>query len=151
MRPLVCGRGASLSDRPPLYLCIHGHFYQPPRENPWLEAVEVQDSAAPYHDWNERITRECYAPNSRARVLDGDGKIINLLNNYAWMSFNFGPTLLAWIDEHAPEVVRGIVEADRLSQKRRQGHGNALAQVYNHAIMPLAHARDKRTQVQWGI
>jgi alpha-amylase/alpha-mannosidase (GH57 family) len=135
----------------PKYICIHGHFYQPPRENPWLDTVEVQDSAAPYHDWNERITRECYAPNTRARLLDGQGKIINLLNNYAWMSFNFGPTLLSWLQKSAPEVLGGIVEADRISRERRHGHGNALAQVYNHIIMPLASEHDKRTQVLWGI
>src|SRR2546430_4002042 len=135
----------------PRYLCIHGHFYQPPRENPWLEAVEVQDSARPYHDWNERITRECYGPNSRARLLDQPGKIIDLINNYAWMSFNFGPTLLAWMEQGAPDVLQGIVEGDRLSRGRRHGHGNALAQVYNHVIMPLAGARDQLTQVRWGI
>jgi alpha-amylase/alpha-mannosidase (GH57 family) len=135
----------------PRYLCIHGHFYQPPRENPWLEAVEVQDSAAPYHDWNERITRECYAPNSRSRLIDNEGKILGLLNNYAWMSFNFGPTLLEWLADAAPDVLKGIVEGDRLSCERRGGHGNALAQVYNHVIMPLASERDKRTQVLWGI
>ena len=135
----------------PRYLCIHGHFYQPPRENPWLEAVEIQDSAAPYHDWNDRITRECYAPNSRARIVDSSGKIISLLNNYAWMSFNFGPTLLDWMAEAAPDVLRNIIEGDRLSCLRRNGHGNALAQVYNHVIMPLASDRDKETQVHWGI
>jgi alpha-amylase/alpha-mannosidase (GH57 family) len=136
---------------PRRYLCIHGHFYQPPRENPWLGAVEVQDSAAPYHDWNERVTQECYAPNTRARLLDGSGRIVNLLNNYAWISFNFGPTLLQWMDEAAPEVLAGLVEADRLSQDRRGGHGNALAQVYNHVILPLASLRDRQTQVLWGI
>lgn len=135
----------------PRYICIHGHFYQPPRENPWIDVVEVQDSAAPYHDWNERITRECYAPNTRSRLLDPQGKIINLMNNYAWMSFNFGPTLLSWMASEAPWVLAGIVEADRLSAERRGGHGNALAQVYNHVIMPLASAHDKRTQVRWGI
>ena len=93
------------------YVCIHGHFYQPPRENPWLEAVEIQDSASPFHDWNERITRECYGPNSRARLLDKQGKIVDLINNYAWMSFNFGPTLLAWMQDAAPEVLQGIIEA----------------------------------------
>ncbi len=135
----------------PRYVTIHGHFYQPPRENPWLEAVEVQDSAAPYHDWNERVTRECYAPNSRARLLGADSKIAGLINNYAWMSFNFGPTLLDWMEEGAPEVLHGIVEGDRLSRGRRRGHGNALAQVYNHVIMPLATPRDRRTQVRWGV
>src|ERR1043166_9105846 len=97
------------------YVCIHGHFYQPPRENPWLEAVELQDSAAPAHDWNERITRECYGPNSRSRLVDSQGRILDLLNNYAWMSFNFGPTLLAWMHQAAPQVLRGIVEGDQLS------------------------------------
>ncbi len=135
----------------PRYLCIHGHFYQPPRENPWLDVVEVQDSAAPFHDWNERITRECYAPNTRARLLDSKGKIINLINNYAWISFNFGPTLLSWMDDHEPGALRDIIEADRVSAQRRGGHGNALAQVYNHMILPLAGERDKRTQVLWGL
>jgi alpha-amylase/alpha-mannosidase (GH57 family) len=135
----------------PRYVCIHGHFYQPPRENPWLEAVEEQDSAAPFHDWNERVTRECYGPNSRSRLTDGSGKIIGLSNNYTRMSFNFGPTLLAWMAEEAPDVLRGIIEGDRLSRERRRGHGNAIAQVYNHVIMPLASARDKRTEVLWGV
>ena len=135
----------------PRYICIHGHFYQPPRENPWLGVVEVEDSAAPFHDWNERITRECYAPNTRARLLDHDGRMIKLVNNFAWMSFNFGPTLQQWLAEHAPDVHRGIVEADQVSQGRRGGHGNALAQVYNHLIMPLASKHDKETQVVWGI
>jgi alpha-amylase/alpha-mannosidase (GH57 family) len=135
----------------PRYICVHGHFYQPPRENPWLEAVEVQDSASPFHDWNERITRECYGPNSRARLVDQSGKIIDLINNYAWMSYNFGPTLLAWLEQGAPEVLQGIVEGDRVSRERRHGHGNALAQVYNHIIMPLASPHDQRTQVLWGI
>jgi alpha-amylase/alpha-mannosidase (GH57 family) len=133
------------------YICIHGHFYQPPRENPWLEAVEVQDSAYPYHDWNERITAECYGPNSAARILDGDGRILQIINNYARMSFNFGPTLLAWLAEQAPAVYRTILDADRESQERYSGHGSALAQAYNHMILPLANARDKRTQVLWGL
>ena len=133
------------------FICIHGHFYQPPRENPWLEAVEIQDSAHPYHDWNERITAECYAPNSAARLFDGEGRIRDIVSNYARISFNFGPTLLAWMEESAPDVYRAILEADRLSNAWRSGHGNALAQVYNHIIMPLANRRDKRTQVIWGI
>lgn len=140
-----------MTAKPPRYLCIHGHFYQPPRENPWLEAVEVQDSAAPDHDWNARITRECYAPNGRSRIVDNQLKILHLLDNYAWMSFNFGPTLLAWMQECAPQVLRGIIEGDRVSRERRRGHGNAIAQPYNHMIMPLASAADKRTQVRWGI
>ena len=133
------------------YICIHGHFYQPPRENPWLEAIELQDSAYPYHDWNERITAECYAPNSVARIVDGDNRIIKLINNYARISFNFGPTLLSWLEAKAPDVYEAILDADRDSQQRFSGHGSALAQVYNHVIMPLANSRDRKTQIRWGI
>ena len=133
------------------YVCVHGHFYQPPRENPWLEAVEIQDSAAPYHDWNERITAECYASNSASRVLDGEGRVVDIVSNYAKMSFNFGPTVLSWMEHGAPEVYRAILEADRQSLEWRSGHGAAIAQVYNHIIMPLANSRDKRTQIIWGI
>jgi len=133
------------------YVCIHGHFYQPPRENPWLECVESQDSAHPYHDWNERITAECYGPNARARILDADGRIVRIVNNYSRISFNFGPTLLSWLQAKAPEVYAGIIEADRLSLKRYSGHGSALAQAHSHAILPLSSARDKRTEILWGI
>ncbi|MGH7816498.1 MAG: DUF3536 domain-containing protein [Candidatus Binatia bacterium] len=133
------------------YLCIHGHFYQPPRENPWLEAIELQDSAYPYHDWNERIAAECYAPNSVARILDGHNHIVKLINNYAKISFNFGPTLLSWLEAKAPEVYAAILAADKESQKKFSGHGSALAQVYNHVIMPLANRRDRVTQIRWGI
>ncbi|MEJ8757295.1 DUF3536 domain-containing protein [Pontibacter sp. H259] len=133
------------------YICIHGHFYQPPRENPWLNEVELQESAAPYHDWNERITDECYARNSASRILDNEGTIVDILNNYAWMSFNFGPTLLEWMEKKAPETYQAILAADKESQQRFSGHGSALAQVYNHMIMPLANERDKHTQVIWGI
>jgi alpha-amylase/alpha-mannosidase (GH57 family) len=132
-------------------ICIHGHFYQPPRENPWLEEVELQDSAYPYHDWNERITAECYAPNAASRILAADKSITEIVNNYSRISFNFGPTLMSWMARHAKEVHAAIVEADRESRKRFSGHGAAIAQVYNHLIMPLANARDKRTQVVWGI
>jgi alpha-amylase/alpha-mannosidase (GH57 family) len=133
------------------YLCIHGHFYQPPRENPWLEFVEYQDSAKPYHDWNERITRECYGPNARARVHDQEGHIKKLVNNYERMSFNFGPTLLSWLEKAHPWIYDQILAADLASRDRYQGHGNALAQVYNHIIMPLACRRDKLTQIRWGL
>ncbi len=133
------------------YLCIHGHFYQPPRENPWFEAIELQDSAFPYHDWNERITAECYAPNATARVLDGDGRIVDIVNNYSRISFNFGPTLLAWMEDNAPDVLAAVVEADKQSCHRFSGHGSALAQAYNHMILPLANRRDRVTQVLWGI
>jgi len=133
------------------HICIHGHFYQPPRENPWLEAIELQDSAYPYHDWNERITAECYAPNSASRILDSDNQIEQIVSNYSRISFNFGPTLLAWMAEHATPVYRSVIEADQESRKKFSGHGSALAQAYNHMIMPLANRRDKRTQVLWGI
>jgi alpha-amylase/alpha-mannosidase (GH57 family) len=133
------------------YICIHGHFYQPPRENPWLEDIELQDSAYPYHDWNERIAAECYAPNTVSRILDGEGHITGLTNNYARMSFNFGPTLLGWMADKAPEIYEGILAADRQSRQQFSGHGSALAQAYNHMIMPLAHRRDKYTQVLWGL
>ncbi len=132
-------------------VCIHGHFYQPPRENPWLEAIELQDSAYPYHDWNERITAECYAPNATARILDEDKRIRKIVNNYSWMSFNFGPTLLSWLEARSPRVYRAILEADAESRKRFSGHGSAIAQVYNHMIMPLANTRDRVTQVRWGL
>jgi alpha-amylase/alpha-mannosidase (GH57 family) len=133
------------------YICIHNHFYQPPRENPWLEAIELQDSAYPYHDWNERITAECYAPNSASRILDGEDRITDIVNNYSLISFNFGPTLLSWLETMAPAVYRAILQADRESHDRLSGHGSALSQAYNHMIMPLANSRDKRTQVIWGI
>ena len=133
------------------YLCVHSHCYQPPRENPWLETIELQDSAYPYHDWNERIMAECYAPNMAARILGPDQRILAIVNNYANTSFNFGPTLLSWMKDKAPEGYAGILEADDLSSRRFSGHGSAMAQCYNHIIMPLANARDKYTQVYWGI
>jgi len=133
------------------FVCIHGHFYQPPRENPWLEEVETEDSAYPYHDWNERITAECYAPNAASRILDSDKRIIDIVNNYSRISFNFGPTLLTWLEHNRPDVYSSILEADRDSIQRFSGHGSAIAQAYNHMIMPLASSRDKRTQVIWGI
>jgi len=133
------------------YVCVHAHFYQPPRENPWLEVVEPERSAAPYHDWNARITAECYGPNGAARVQDSEGRVRAIRNNYASISFNFGPTLLAWMVEEAPEAYARVLAADRESVGRFGGHGSALAQPYNHMIMPLATARDRRTQVAWGI
>ncbi|WP_353072972.1 DUF3536 domain-containing protein [Tunturiibacter gelidoferens] len=135
----------------PRFVCIHGHFYQPPRENPWLETVEVQDSAAPYHDWNDRITAECYAPNGASRITNKQDEIIRIMNNYARMSFNFGPTLLSWLQDKAPRTYRMIVDADKFSAQRYSGHGSAVAQVYNHLIMPLANRRDALTQIRWGI
>ncbi len=133
------------------YICIHGHFYQPPRENAWLEVIELQDSAYPFHDWNERITHECYRPNGFSRILDSEDSIINIVNNYERISFNFGPTLLQWMEVYANDAYQAILEADKNSVKKFNGHGNAIAQVYNHIIMPLANRRDKETQVIWGI
>ncbi len=133
------------------YVCVHGHFYQPPRENAWLQKVELQEGAFPFHDWNEKINFECYAPNAAARILDGNEKIRRIVNNYARISFNFGPTLLSWLEQSDPVTYEKILEADRQSQKHFGGHGSAMAQVYNHLIMPLANAHDKETQVKWGI
>ncbi len=133
------------------YICLHVHFYQPPRENPWLEAIELQDSAYPFHDWNERITRECYAPNAAARLVDGEGRIMRIVNNYAKISFTFGPILMAWLAQNSPQVYQAILNADKESQNNFSGHGSALAQPYVHMILPLANWRDKYTQVYWGV
>ena len=136
------------------YLCIHGHFYQPPRENAWLEKIEIQPSAFPYHDWNERITRESYYPNASSRVyLTIKGKIIDIVNNYSKISFNFGPTVLSWMEQHAPTTyLRRFLILTRKAWATFGGHGSAVAQVYNHLIMPLANRRDKETQIiVWGI
>lgn len=132
-------------------ICVHGHFYQPPRENPWLEAIELQDSAYPYRDWNQRITAECYAPNVASRILDEKGEITDIINNYARINFNFGPTLLSWMEREEPDIYLAILKADKSSQQVFDGHGSAIAQAYNHMILPLANERDKRTQVIWGI
>lgn len=133
------------------YVCIHGHFYQPPRENPWTGLVDPQMSAAPFHDWNERVTAECYEPNTAARVLDGSGKVRRTIDNYSMISFNFGPTLLSWMERERPDVYASILRADAESSGCFSGHGGAIAQGYNHIIMPLANSRDKKTQVIWGI
>jgi alpha-amylase/alpha-mannosidase (GH57 family) len=139
-----------LDPRKTKYVCIHGHFYQPPRENPWLDDVEREPSAAPHHDWNQRISLECYRANTAARLVDGENRVLALRNNYGSLSYNFGPTLLAWMERHAPRILNAIQDADRDSCERFNGHGNAIAQVYNHLIMPLANRRDKITQVLWG-
>ncbi|HEV3459080.1 MAG TPA: DUF3536 domain-containing protein [Thermoanaerobaculia bacterium] len=133
------------------WLCVHGHFYQPPREDPWSGTIEPQPSAHPYRDWNARIAAECYAPNAAARILDGDGGVACIVNNYARMSFDFGPTLLAWLQTQQPDVYAAVLAADRESRERFSGHGSALAQAYNHVIMPLASRRDKQTQIVWGL
>ncbi len=131
-------------------LCLHGHFYQPPRENPWLEEIETQDSAEPFHDWNERIAAECYGPNGAARLKGPGDRIVDIVNNYLHLSFNFGPTLAAWLERYRPEIHARVVEADALSVELR-GHGNALAQGYSHAILPLCSPRDRLTEIRWGI
>jgi alpha-amylase/alpha-mannosidase (GH57 family) len=135
----------------PRYVCVHGHFYQPPRENPWLEFIEIQESASPWHDWNERVTSECYSRNAASRILDGSGDIRKICNNYSRMSFDMGPTLLSWMESEAPLCYHNILKADRIGVQRFSGHGPALAQVYSHVIMPLANRRDKETQVKWGV
>jgi len=134
-----------------LFLCIHGHFYQPPRENPWNNEIEQQPSAAPFHDWNERILQECYKPNTEAVIVDETGKVIRRVNNYEYLNFNFGPTLLSWIEAKHKDTYAKILEADKKSIALHNGHGNAIAQVYNHIILPLANKRDKTTQVKWGV
>ncbi|MGF1568919.1 MAG: DUF3536 domain-containing protein [Nodosilinea sp.] len=134
-----------------VFICVHGHFYQPPRENPYLDAVEKQPSAAPFHNWNERIHHECYRPNAYARILNHQGEVIRIVNNFEYISFNIGPTLLSWMERYDPETYQRILAADRHSCDRLHGHGNAMAQVYNHIILPLANHRDKVTQVRWGI
>ncbi len=134
-----------------VFLTIHGHFYQPPRENPWLEAIELQDSASPFHDWNERVNKECYNPNSFSKVVDSRNRILDVVNNYEHMSFNFGPTLLSWMERFAPHTYERVIKADVDSRAEHNGHGNAIAQVYNHMIMPLANEHDKETQIKWGV
>ena len=132
-------------------LILHGHFYQPPREEPWTQEIDRQVSAYPFHDWNERINKECYAANAASRVLDERGRIIEIINNYEYLSFNIGPTLLSWIKKNDRPTFNRITAADRASRERNNGHGNAIAQVYNHIIMPLAGDQDVMTQIEWGL
>ena len=134
-----------------VFVTVHGHFYQPPRENPYLDAIERQPSASPCHDWNERVHQECYRPNAFARILNDRGEVMEIVNNFEYLSFNIGPTLMSWMERYDVEVYQRILEADRLSCDRLEGHGNAIAQVYNHIILPLANEQDKITQVRWGI
>lgn len=133
------------------FVCIHGHFYQPPREDPRTGVIPIEPSAAPYPNWNERICAECYEPNTTARILDPQGNVSERVNNYSRISFNFGPTLLSWLAAHAPAVYQKILDADVESQRRFSNHGSAIAQPYNHMILPLANRRDKYTQILWGI
>ena len=140
----------SLTTAQGVYVTIHGHFYQPPRENPYLDTIERQPSANPYHNWNERIHYECYRPNAFARILNHNQEVIGIVNNFEYLSFNIGATLMSWLEKYDPEVYQRIIEADRNSCERLNGHGNAIAQVYNHIILPLANERDKYTQIRWG-
>ncbi len=140
-----------MNSKHPIYFTIHGHFYQPPRENPWTDTIENQPSARPFHDWNERIASECYSPNAASRILSPAGRIKDIVNNYEFMSFNMGPTLMSWLRLHEPATYRRIQEADKKSCERLNGHGNAIAQVYNHIILPLATPEDRITQIRWGI
>lgn len=133
-----------------VYITVHGHFYQPPRENPYLNTIERQPSAHPYHDWNERIHHECYRPNAFARILNHDQELVGIVNNFEYLSFNIGATLMSWLENYDPEVYQKILSADQLSSQRLNGHGNAIAQVYNHIILPLANHQDKITQIRWG-
>jgi hypothetical protein len=119
------------------FLCLHGHFYQPPREDPFTGQVPAEPGAHPYANFNEKVTAECYRPNAEA-------------GNFEYISFDLGPTLATWMERHAPDVYSRIIEADRRNVQQT-GYGNALAQAYNHTILPLATARDKRTQVAWGV
>ncbi len=141
---------ASSAPNPGVYITMHGHFYQPPRENPYLNAIETQEGAAPFHDWNQRIHSECYRPNAFARILNGNGKLLRIVNNFEYLSFNIGATLLSWLEQFDLEVYQRILDGDQASALRLNGHGNAIAQVYNHIIMPLANSRDKITQIRWG-
>ena len=133
-----------------VYVTIHGHFYQPPRENPYLNTIERQPSAYPFHNWNERIHHECYRTNVFARIFNNQGEIVGIVNNFEYLSFNIGPTLMSWLEKHDLEVYQKIIEADGKSCQRLNGHGNAIAQIYNHIILPLANQRDKYTQIRWG-
>lgn len=133
------------------YICVHGHFYQPPRENPWTEEVDEQPSAAPFHDWNQRIHEECYRANAAAPILDAAGRARRVINNYSYFSFNFGPTLLSWMERHDPAFLDTLVAADRDGRERYSGHGPAMAQAWGHPIMPLCNERDRTTQTIWGL
>ncbi len=133
------------------FITIHGHFYQPPRENPWTGEVDLEPSAAPFHDWNERINKECYEANTQASLMNGRGEVVAHSNNFSDISFDIGPTLLSWLKRKDPTTYNNILAADRESVRAHGGHGNAIAQIYNHIIMPLASTRDKITQIAWGI
>jgi hypothetical protein len=133
----------------PRYIIIHGHFYQPPRESPWTGIVTNEASAVPFPNWNERILSECYNANAHAHIMDGS--VVYIRNNYEALNFNFGPTLCSWLQTHGKTAYRAIRRADELSLERHGGHGNAIAQAYNHSILPLLDARGRELQLAWGI
>ena len=134
----------------PRSIVLHGHFYQPPREDPRTELIPEQPTAAPFKDWNERIEHECYGPITSSRVLDEEGAEVGRVNCLEWMSFDFGPTLLWWLERYAPRTYAAVLAADR-SSFARLGHGNALAMPYHHPILPLSDPRDRLTEIRWGI
>ena len=139
-----------LTSGPQVYVVIHGHFYQPPRENPWIEEIELEESAYPFPNWNARITRECYTPNTCARIRDDQLRLLDIVNNFSYLNFNIGPTLFSWLAAQAPLTYERILAADADSVARL-GFGNAIAQAYNHIILPLANARDRQTEILWGL
>jgi alpha-amylase/alpha-mannosidase (GH57 family) len=132
----------------PRYIIIHGHFYQPPRESPWTGLIGNEPSAAPFPNWNERILSECYNANAQAQIMEGT--VVYIRNDYETLSFNFGPTLCSWLQMHGKAAYRAIRRADELSAQRRDGHGNAVAQAYNHSILPLLDDRCRELQIAWG-
>ena len=115
-----------------------------------MDTIFPEGSAAPARHWNERICGESYAPLAWARRLDGDGRIMEIVNCYEWMSFNFGPTLLTWMEQQAPDIYARVLEGDRASLARL-GHGNAIAQIHHHVIMPLATDLEKRAEIAWAL
>lgn len=133
----------------PRYVIIHGHFYQPPRESPWTGLISPEPTAAPFPNWNERILSECYTANAHAHMMEGT--VVHVRNNYESLSFNVGPTLASWMERHGKTAYRAIRRGDELSRERCGGHGNAIAQSYNHSILPLLSARDRELQIAWGI
>ncbi|MFK7930001.1 MAG: glycoside hydrolase, partial [Myxococcota bacterium] len=131
-------------------VCVHGHFYQPPRDNPWLGSVPCQPTAAPAHDWNERVANECYRANVGAQVWNQGGEVVARIRTYDHISFDMGPTLMRWMQLRAPDIHQSIIQSDRQHLELR-GHGGAMAQSYHHTILPLDHPRDRRTQIHWGL
>ncbi len=128
-----------------------GIFTSRPGRTPGSRRSRSRTPPIPFHDWNERIVTECYAPNALARILDSDLRIVRIVNNYARMSFDIGPTLLSWLESKVPDVYSAILDADRFSRQQFSGHGSAMAQIYNHMIMPLARRADKATQAYWAV